>query len=364
MKKAALIISVIILSLLLTSCRHSTEVQRRVVVHALGIDPHEKGYEVSYQIFSGKAPDGNPVDADESTVVTLLAQGRTLYETEESLRLQTGKEVFLGDAELIVISEKLIDTDLTDFLQYFRESDIYLGVNVVYCTGSAAETIGSKLNQGSATAILLRGVVEEAIRKSRALSARIIEISNALEHDGETIAAPVLTLEKNELGEDLTLTDTTLGVFGSQLISPEGPKSKIDENAVMGLSILNAKAKDMSLEVKIPEGIASVEISDMKIKRKIRIRDGIPEISVSVSARYSAESSPVGANEEEIRLAAQEQTLSLCEAAYACRLDGDVFQLGKQLWKYEPDYMMSIGGDVGDVIKKTTVSAEVRFRKY
>ena len=116
--------------LLLSGCKPAGEVQHRIVVHALGIDTHEKGYEVSYQVFSGGAPDGGPVDADQSTVVTLLAQGRTLYETEESLRLQTGREVFLGDAELIVISEELKDENIIEFL-FFCNHNKCTAINLI-----------------------------------------------------------------------------------------------------------------------------------------------------------------------------------------------------------------------------------------
>lgn len=348
-------------SFLLTSCKNSGEVQRRIVVHALGIDAHPAGYEVSYQVFSGGTPDGTPVDADESTVVTLLAQGRTLYETEESLRLQTGKEVFLGDAELIVISEELKDEDLAEFLQYFRKSDVYLGVNVVYCKGKASETIGSKLEQGSATAILLRSVVEEAVKNSRAQSSRIIEISNALERDNESVAMPILTLSKGEdRGEEFTLSDTTVGVFESQLITPDGAAGILDENGIMGVRLLRGDAKSMSIVVEVPEGIASVGLSDIKIKRRVAAKDGSPVVSVDISARYDIRSAPKDSNEEEVREAAQQQLIALCADAQKTLSQGDTMKIGKLLKKYCPAFSESNPNAAAD----TVFSVTVRLYKY
>ena len=360
MKKLLLFI-LLISSLALTSCTNSGEVQRRIVVHAIGIDKHPAGYEVSYQVFSGGSSDGAPVDADESTVITLLAQGRTLYETEESLRLQTGKEVFLGDAELIVISEDLKDENLSDFLHYFRKSDVYLGVNVVYCKGKASETVGSKLEQGSATAILLRGVVEEAIKNSRAQSSRIIELSNALERDGESVAVPILTLEKGEdKGEDTTLTDTTVGVFESQLITPYGAGGVFGENEIMGIRLLRGDAKAMSIEVEVPEGIASVDLQNIKIKRRIRIADGYPAVSVSITARYDIRSAPTASDEETVRRAAQEQIIALCRDAQKTLSEGDTMQISKLLMKYYPAY----AAENPEAPSEAVFSVTVELKKY
>ena len=389
MKKLVFLLTLISM-LLLSGCSGAGEVQRRIVVHALGIDSHEKGYEVSYQVFSGGSSDGAPVDADESTVMTLLAQGRTLYETEESLHLQTGKDIFLGDAELIVISEELTDIDLAEFLEYFRLSDIYLGVNVVYCKGKAKDTLGAKLEQGSATAILLRGVVEQAIEKSRAQSARIIEIYNALERDNEAIAIPVLTLKKaddkkeqpsssddkssEDSGEskgseksqsgDSTISDTDIGVFSSKLISRDGELQELGDTEITGLRLLRADAKTIVLETPIPQGTASVELKNIKTKRSFALKNSVPELRIKIDAQYTVRSSPTGSDEEEIRLAAQKQLIELCQSAVPTLQIADTLEIGKMLWKYETKYAKTLNGDFSDVIPKTTVSVEARLRKY
>ena len=368
MKKFCLTIAVLMLTLLLTSCEPIGEVQRRLVVHAIGIDPHEKGYEVSYQVFSGgEASDSGPVDASESTVITLLAQGRTLYEAEESLRLQTGKEIFLGDTELVVISEDLKDDDLLGFMQYFRNADVYLGVNVVYCRGTARDTIGTKLKQGSATAILLRGVVENAIKGGRACSARIIEIANALAEDNEAIAVPILSLEKSgDEEEDKTISDLTLGVFASMLVSEGAPPLELDENDTMGLRLLRGDVKEMSLEVMTEEGVASVEIKEMKIKRKPSIENGAPLVKINISGRYVVKYSPSDVSDEKIKDAAEKQLLWLCEKGYdASRRSGeDLFKLEKILTKYESEYAAEQHGDFKEAISKTVFYAFARLSKY
>ncbi len=353
--------------MLLTGCE-AGEVQRRVVVHALGIDALGDGYEVSYQIFGGGSPsDSGPVDASESTVVTLLTQGRTLYETEESLQLQTGKEVFMGDVELIVISEDLKDADITEFLGYFRRADIYLGVNVVYCRGSAKDIIGQKLNQGSATALLLKGVVESAIDGARACSSRIIEISNALNDKGSAAVIPVISLEKEGgKSDDSTVSDVTLGVFDSFLITKDGFIGEIDENETIGTRLLRADAGEISLQVGSDRGTASVKIDKISIKRKISVSDGAPLLELNIEGIYDLRSAPVGLEENEAVSLAEKQLLWLCGRAYEALKNsgGDFIELGKLLEKYEQEYSEEQKSDYKQAIEGLTVSARAVLKKY
>lgn len=354
-------------AMLLCGCE-AGEVQRRIVVHALGIDPLGDGYEVSYQVFSGgtSSEQGGPVDASESTVITLLAQGRTLYETEESLRLQTGKEVFMGDVELIVLSDGLKDADITEFLRYFRRADVYLGVNVVFCRGSAGELIGQKLNQGSATAILLKGVVETAIDRGRACSSRIIEISNSLV-EGSSAAIPVLSLEKEGgESEDSTVSDVTLGVFGSLLITKDGFAGEIGEDEAMGIRLLRGDVKELSVEVGTEKGIAALELKNMKIKRRISLENGAPLLKIRIDGIYELRSSPEGLKESEAVNVAEKQLLELCAKAFEALQKNrcDFIELGKLLEKYEPEYAEAQNEDFGGAIEELTVSVEASLKKY
>lgn len=365
MKKLAVML-VLAATLLLSGCEAS-EVQRRTVVHAIGIDAAEDGFEVSYQVFSGSGSDSGPVDASESTVVTVLAQGATLYEAEQNLGLQTGKEVFLGDVELIIISEDLEDYNLAEFLQYFRKADIYLGVNVVYCRGKAKDIIGAKLKQGSATALLLRGVVESAIEVGRACSPRIIQISNAIEEDGEGRAIPILSLEKSgEASDDTSVSDVTLGIFNSLIVSNTGVGGEVDESTVMGNRILRGNAKQMVFEVEVGDGTASVKVEKMKIKRKVSLVNDLPLLDISIEGAYEVEYAPTDVKEDEIRVAAEQEMLKFCAKSFesAQKYSADLFELSKLLAKYEPEYAASLGDGLSNIVTEASLSVSAKLKRY
>lgn len=381
----------IVFAIFLSGCA-TGEVQQRVVIHAIGIDKHDKGFEVSYQVFSGgEGSDSGPVDANEDTVKTLLSQGKTLTACEESLELQTGKDVFFGDTELILVSEELKDRDITEFLQYFRNADVYLGVNVCYCRGKAKDTVGAKLDQGAATAILLRGVVERALSEGRACSSRIIEISNALA-DGESIAIPILSLEQGgntsgtsgtsgesdksgagdagdtggaeDSGKDSTISDTTIGVFDSILISREGTLGEADETTAQGVRILKGNVKNMELETEAGGRSISVEVDNVKIKRRLEITDNRPLLKIEIAGEYDIRFAPPGLPEEEVIAAAETKILELCKVAAEkmSETGADLVNLQKMLEKYYPEYAEKVTS--GQAIRLCVYDIGAKLKKY
>lgn len=356
-------------AVLLTGCEAGM-VQRRIVVHALGIDPAEEGsgYSVSYQVFTGGSDsDNGPVDANEQTVITLPSEGETLYDAEKNLALKTGREVFLGDVELIVISEELANRGMADFLQYFGRSDIYPGVNVVYCRGKAEDIIGEKLEQGAATAILLKGVVEKAISGSTACSSRIIELSNSLISDGESRAVPVLWLEKGEKPEeDSSVSAVDIGISESLLISDGQVYGHIPGSAVMGTRLLKCDAEKLSAELETQAGPASVEIDRISAERKIRTENGHPAVSIYITGRYDIKSAPQETSEEELRKLAEKKLLDFCsEACQEMHESGaDFLNIGKLLQKYEPKFAAAQNGDFTGAARDTVFYVKVCLRKY
>ncbi len=108
------LIAIVISALLLTGCTDS-DVQKRLVVTAIGIGENT----ITYQTFSPE---------NEIEVYTFSCD--SLTEAEKELSLRTGKEVFTGDVELIVFSGA---ENIEPYLSYLWHSpDIYMGTPVVF----------------------------------------------------------------------------------------------------------------------------------------------------------------------------------------------------------------------------------------
>lgn len=365
---AAVILSAMIL---LSGCSDLAYVQYRLVVHGIGIDLGDDGQlKVAYQVFAPDKSQGSqgPTDASGSNVTTIVTAGKTLYEAEENLELQMGRKAFFGNIELIIIGNSLTGRKLSELISYFRDSaDVYLGVDVVFSTSSAVDTLSKKLSQGNASSQVLRETVEATVEDSATVSARIIEINNALSERGGALVMPVVTVAagKSEQ-ESSTLSNKIIGVFSSVLIKDDYPIAVFDRDCAKGVRLLNGSAEAMSFNIELEGKLAAVDIEHIKIKRDIKIsQSGYPVVSVKITGEITAQENPTQMLLEVVRRLAQEKMLSLCETAYEKVIlenSADVFDIGKMLRKYEPDYYDYTASVFDEVVKNTLFEVEIELK--
>ncbi len=366
-KIAAVILSAMIF---LSGCSDLAYVQYRLVVHGIGIDLGDGDQlKVAYQVFAPDKSQGSqgPTDASGSNVTTVVTAGKTLFEAEENLELQMGRKAFFGNIELIVIGNGLTGRRLSELISYFRDSaDIYLGVDVVFSTSPAVETLSAKLSQGNATSQVLRETVNAAVEDSATVSARIIEINNALSERGGSLVMPVVTVAAGKSDQQSsTLSNKIIGVFSSMLIRDDYPIAVFDRDCAKGVRLLNGSAKAMSFNIELEGRLAAVDVENIKIKRDIKIaQSGYPVVSVKISGEITVEENPTQMLSEVARRAAQEEMLSLCETAYEKVIlenSADVFDIGRMLRKYEPDYYDYTAGIFDEVVKNTLFEVEIEL---
>ncbi len=355
---------------MLSGCSKLAYVQVRLVVHAVGIDIDEKtgGYKVSYQIFSpDKTASSSPTDAGTTNVNTLVMAGKTLYEAEKNLELQTGREAFFGSTELIVIGKTMTDRNLAELMGYFHGSaDIYMGTEVVFSSANALDILSANFSKGNISAQVLRESVNAAREDSSTSSARIIEISNAISERGGALIMPVVTVAMGKSsGESSNLSNTLYGVYGSMIVKDGYPVALIDRNCAKGIRLLNASAKSIGFNVTVGEDIATVSVDNMKIKREIEILNGYPVISVKISGVMEINENPNDMLEEVIRQAAQHKMFDLCELAYneiIINQGADVFDIGRLLRKYESGYYANTLESFDEVVKNTLFDVEINLK--
>lgn len=357
------IILFVMAALLLTGCTRRADVRLRLVVHAIGIDIEDDVYSVAYQVFTAQPPEGGgPVDATQSNVMTMVSYGRTIYEAQKNLEFQTGKEVFIGDVELIVLGLSLVERDISETLSYFWDNtDIYMGVNVAFADGKAADVVGVGIEQGTATTELLTEMIIASSADGSSIPARLIEISNRLEERGASLVVPVLTAKKadNSGGkEDTNIYDMALGVFRNMLVKDKKPIVYVTKEETKGISILTDRANDISLELAVDGKRAAVAAKLSKIKRKIRIgENGYPVIKVYVKGTAVITENSYDVSEESLRVAAQEEIIRLCSLGYEKSVSAhsaDVLEIGKLLRKYCNKYYKASENDFEDVVKNTS----------
>lgn len=357
--------------LLLCGCSDISYVQSRLVVHAIGIDMGDDGeLRVAYQIFSPdkSSSSGGPTDASGSNVSTVVTRGKTLYEAEENLELQTGRKAFFGSIELIIIGPKLTQSRLSEVLSYFRTSpDVYLGVDVVFSSSDAVKALGAKFPQGNASSQVLRETVNAAVEDSTAVSSKIIEINNALSERSGSLLMPIVTVVTDDSqGGSTSVSSAVYGSFSNMLIKDDYPVAVVDRNCAKGVRLLDGSAQTMNFNVTVGENIAAVRVEKIKIKRDIRIsQTGYPIVSVKITGIMTVKDNPNEMLTEVVRRAAQEKILSLCDIAYQqviAEQGADVVDIGRMLRKYESDYYEATAEIFEDVVKNTLFEMEITLK--
>ncbi len=132
----------IALCLLLSGCS-AGKVNDRLLVYAIGVDLEEGEYKISYQVFTAKGESASsPVNVDEQNVTVMSVNGGSVQECDRLLSLQTGKDVFSEDAEVIILGESVDEqTAARVIAEYIYDKEVYIGCGVCYTNGSAEDAL-------------------------------------------------------------------------------------------------------------------------------------------------------------------------------------------------------------------------------
>lgn len=363
--------------LALSGCVANADVRLRLVVHAIGVDIEDDGaYCLSYQVFTPKKSSSKkdePVDATSGNVMTVAAYGRTIYEAQKNLEFQTGKEVFTGDVELIVLGESFIGKDISKVLSYFwNNADIYMGVNTAFAKGAARDVVGAELEQGTAATELLTEMINASAAEGDSVQARLIDVCNRLNEKSGCLMIPALTVKKadNSKGaENTNIYDTATGVFDNILVVRGTPAEYLSREQTKGICFTAGGVKATSLELDSEGKRASVSIEKIKTRRKVKINErGYPVIDLKISGGITVLDNPENIGEEELRQAAQREIIRLCSLAYEAAIKNhgaDVFEIGKLLRQRERKYYDNIGDsseDFSRIVMNTEFGIEVKLK--
>lgn len=357
----------------LCGCTQIADVRLRLVVHAIGIDLSEEDvYMVSWQVFKAQPPEGGgPVDATGQNVITIVTYGRTMYEAQKSLEMQTGKKAFIGDVELIVFGSSFAGRELDTALSYFWDnSDIYMGVNMAFAEGRAADVVGVNLAHGTAATELLNEMIKTAGKSCVTIPLRMITFYNR-KADSCTFLMPVITVGKanDSNGEkDTTIDDKKVGVFKSVWIVDGKPISYFTPDEARGLALLTNRAEELNLTLDVEGSRVGVSGKISKISRKIEIgNNGFPNITVFIKGSFNVRDNPDMVEHDKIRKSLQEEMMRFCSLAYdktAASRGIDALEIRKLLYKYENKYLEENKNNIPAIIQCTAFDITISMKEY
>lgn len=346
--------SVLLLIILaLTGCSYVSEVEQRIMVYALGVDREEDGnFSVSYQAFDPSGDKGSsPVGADEKNIKIIEAKGKSLFECEKQVELMTGKEIFVGDTELIVLGDSIKNEDIEKLMSYFRNSkDIYLGTDMIFSSGKAIEVIDVGKSKKGVDPQSLGLMLSAAVSSSRAYSSRVIEVTNEMS-GSNSMVIPIMTLEKDEEGQPYPK-----GVMTNMLLVDGRGVDTLNEDEAKGARLLRGNAKILSLNIPEGEYESAAVVKIKKTKRSVEIgQNGYPVVTVRIEGEISITENPSDTDREVLRLSAQKELVKYCDLAYqkAMKNSADIFEIGLMLQKYQPRYYDEMRQNFENMLENT-----------
>lgn len=294
-----LLVTAVMCCILLSARGRSISIDRRGIVHAMGIDTCEKGYRVSIQIFqpAGSGSD-TAVDVTGANVAVAVSEGKTVSEALSAAGSSTGKELFFGHLQLICLGSDIrLDDPRELFAFALGGRNISPSADICMAQGKAEELMQLKLTEDETSAEALSSLIKTSAEYSRTIGCDL----RSLFSDEGSIAMPVLEVisesDTDSSSADSQTISQSVKVAGTAVITHEG-KSILPEDATLFAALLSGKAEKGSI-VTILDGISiTSELDNCRRKRTITAENGrlMLTTNIIVSARPDNELDPDQSN--------------------------------------------------------------------
>ena len=377
LKKAAAVLFITLAVLSAGGCSQSgrqaltgrVPIQDRLIVTAVGIDKQEggEGYHLTYQIFQGSASSGEAeVKVGNSNATVLNTTGRTMYEAYSELERKTGRHVYQGMCNVIVISSEVAQEDIKKIVSYYATDwMIGLSAKVVCSEGKSADIINVKQKNGIVPADTMLDVINAAEECGMSSPCSLVHVYPAVENI--PILLPMVSLldvnnesqsnegEESEKSGSDEEENKAFSIDRSVLISSGKMDGVFGPEEIQGANLLTDGIKKLTATYQDKEDIYTEDISVQVDSKKIIFNDNEPCLRISLSVktvvpeRNNSIKSMPATEAEEIRKLIEER----CERAwrvFALEKNADVFELEGMIQKYSPEYKGKISEIKLDVL--------------
>lgn len=326
---------------------HTSEIQDRLLCHALGIDFAQGEYQVTVQAFkpSGAGSD-TPVDITVSNIEVIKGSGRTVSEALRQCENEHGKEVFLGHLKLICLGKSVTLSQPRSLLEFcLRDRTVYLGVDICLAR-SARELLSTELSSEMVATENFTYVIEKNSEKSRTLRCRLLDVLSL--HDDGCAAMPVLAAHiPDEKAEKLT--EPTIQVVGTAVFKHgELLPETLETGDIAALCMICGTGKQADIVLDAGGEKVSVSLSKGSVKKTVGQGSGGLEFRCSLTVvvhRIKDAASGCSPDEtgRQVKQMLSEQFVSVFEK-FANERGCDIFGIGKLLrQKYPSTYLENEG---------------------
>ncbi|WP_313894931.1 Ger(x)C family spore germination protein [Psychrobacillus sp.] len=288
------IIVLLILSLLLTGCWDSRELNEIAITLAIGIDKVEDEYQITVQVVVPSEV-SIKTGTGRSTVTLFQANGNTVYEAFRKMTKDSPRKIYPGHLRMLVLGEELALEGIGDSLDLFARdwefrSDFYV---VVAKNRTAAEI----LNITTTLENIPANKMFEALKTSdESWSAtrgiKLHELIADISSEGkEAVLTGILAMGNQEIGASKqnveTITPSARIQYGQLAIFKKDKLvGWLSERESRGYNDIINSVKTTVMPIACPKkGTLTIEVTDLNSVIKSKVINENPEVDVNIRVK-------------------------------------------------------------------------------
>lgn len=354
----------LILSLILTGCWNSRELNDLAIVSGIGIDltANNGEFRVTFQVVNPSASSTSMGSGNGMPAVTVIsASDRTVFGALRKASKRATRQLFFAHSQLVVVGESLARSGIEGLFDIFERShELRLNSPVLISRNSDAESVLKILT--TLESLPSMGVVKKMQNTSRVYgenrNMNVFEIINGITGEGDLtinglriIGDPADGMKKSSLEQSETKAGTImsgLGVFkdGKLIYWMDGP-------AARGTQWVLNKVRETNIDIASDnkdEDIA-VNVLYSKTTAKVELRNGIPVFHLHIREEGIVNETgsyvDLSRKEEVMKLEAEMEEKTREEVELAIRTaqasQTDIFGFGNELKRTDPATWNKLG---------------------
>ncbi len=293
MKKFLILLVLISLSLLLSSCWGKRELNELAIVVAVGVDKIDDGYEVSVQIVNPSEVSSTKPSSGQSPVITYSAKGTSVFEAVRKMTTITPRKAYFAHLQVLVIGETLATEGINQTLDLLsRDQEIRNNFDVIVSHQASAKDVLNVLT--AIEKIPANKIINSLSGSEKAwgstLSVTVDDLTNALNRIGKSTVLPAIEIQGDkQLGIDKTnveriKTPVILKYVGLVVLKQDKLIGLLTEEESRSFNFMNDKIKSTVEIISCPkEGKLTTEITKSTAKMTGKFDNGTPKIDIEMT---------------------------------------------------------------------------------
>lgn len=261
---------------LFTGCTGNRHLKDLLIVEGLGID--YKNSEISVTIQSLQVNMSNASDTPQGNMTfNTAASGKTVSSAISTLTKSVSKRAFFGHNKIIVLSKKLVQNDIENYIDYFlRSEDARADVAICVSKQNAEFILDSKENDANVPCENILYLINNNEKIGQSILVNENELLMLYQDKSSDIYLPVIEREDGK---------STVNAAGIALFSNNRLAYITNDIETKGFVILKNKANDVLLQIEDEKlGKVDIKLSNIKCKNHANTNDNKACFNAEISA--------------------------------------------------------------------------------